>query len=90
MNHDHSPSATASNRGWLLLLACLLPIVGLAAVFLFDIPVSTVLLVALVLACPLSHFLMMRHGGHGHAGASQDGAAGAGEPVRRLDAPTQR
>lgn len=83
-----SPTAS-SIPGWVLWLACLLPIAGLLAVTVFSIPVSTVLLVALVLACPLSHFLMMRHGGHGHAGASEDRPTGVREPARILDAPTQ-
>lgn len=67
MVHDHGSSSRPSRFGSLFLLICLLPVVGLAAVYLFDIPLSTVVLVALVLACPLSHIFMMRHGAHGYA-----------------------
>ena len=34
---------------WLMLACCFVPIVGLAAIYLFNIPVSTVLLVGLAL-----------------------------------------
>ncbi len=51
-------------RVWLLPAACLLIAGALAAVILFDVPASRLLLWALVLACPLSH-LLMGHGGHG-------------------------
>lgn len=44
----------------LILAGCLVPLAVLSAIFVFGIPVSTVLLVGLVLFCPLSHLLMMK------------------------------
>ena len=46
---------------------CLAMALGVAAVFAFGVPVNTVLLVALALACPLAHLFMMRSGMHDHA-----------------------
>jgi cytochrome c oxidase subunit IV len=58
-----------NKRHWtLMLLCCLVPLAALAAIFLFQVQVSTALLFALILFCPLSHLLMMSlsEGDHRH------------------------
>lgn len=51
---------------FIMLACCLIPITIFGAILVFKIPVSTVLLLALVLICPLSHLLMMKFMGHDH------------------------
>ncbi len=64
INHDH---ASHSRRHTLLMvLGCLIPVVALAAIYLFRVPVPTVLIYAIFLLCPLSHILMMAFMGRAH------------------------
>lgn len=49
----------------IMVACCLVPIAGFALVSLFNIPLKSVFLFAMILFCPLSHLLMMKYMGHG-------------------------
>lgn len=54
----------------LMLLCCLIPLAGIAAIALFRVPASSVLYFGLVLLCPLMHVLMMATMRHDHPPSS--------------------
>jgi hypothetical protein len=60
---------TPMNRKHMLImiLCCLIPVILLAAFFIFKIPLTTVVYAGLILICPLSHVLMMVFMKHGHS-----------------------
>lgn len=63
----NSDSTNLWKMGGVMALACLVPLLALAAIFVFRIPINTVALFAIVLICPVLHLFMMRnhdHGGH--------------------------
>lgn len=66
MNQPHSERKTNIGHWLIMLLCCLLPVVAIGAILLFDVPVSTVLFAGLLLFCPLSHLLMMFWMGRNH------------------------
>ncbi len=44
----------------LMLACCLIPLAGLAAIWLFKLSANTMVYVGLMLLCPVLHFVMMR------------------------------
>jgi hypothetical protein len=51
----------------IMLACCLVPLIALGAIFLFNLPVNQVIFFLLILMCPLSHILMMKFMVHDQA-----------------------
>jgi hypothetical protein len=68
MGHQVEQEATPASAGrrWLWLVGCLAPLAAVVAVWVFNVPVNTVLIIGLLLLCPLAHLFMMRGGEHKH------------------------
>lgn len=43
----------------IMLLCCLVPVVAMAAIVFFKVPISSAIWFGIILICPLSHILMM-------------------------------
>lgn len=50
-----------SKHALIMILCCLIPLVGIAAVTVFNVPLANVVLVGMILLCPLSHLFLMKH-----------------------------
>jgi hypothetical protein len=44
----------------IMLVCCSIPLIGLGAIFFFNVKVSQALSIGLILLCPLSHILVMK------------------------------
>jgi len=72
----------------LMILCCLIPLAAFAAISIFRVPVNTVIYVAIALACPAMHLLMMR--GMTHAPARSAGVNHGGEHAHhQVEAPKE-
>ncbi len=82
-------------KHWLLMLACcLIPLAGLVAVWVFRVPLNSVVFIGMVALCPLLHVAMMwgmlRHDKPGQAGGPTAGPVHAGCHAPAVDTPAQR
>ncbi len=55
-------------KHWLIMIiGCLLPLIGIVAIYFFKVPISSALVFALILFCPFSHMIMMGQMAHNHS-----------------------
>jgi len=68
---------------WIMLACCLLPIAAIVAVSVFNVPLGTLGLYALLLLCPIGHlFLMRKMGGMEHHQKTADPAKPVSEDIK--------
>ncbi|MGQ9629081.1 MAG: hypothetical protein ACUVXI_02050 [bacterium] len=80
---------------WIMVLCCAIPLIAIFALPLFGVPLSTGLVVLLVLLCPVLHLIMMwgmhdQHGrasehGGGHGGTDATEGSGGGDSPSPLE-----
>ena len=72
--HEHGDGR--GGHPWWMMALCALPLVALLLVTVFQVPLSSVLIVGMVLLCPLSHLLMGGHGAHRRDDSTEVGPSG--------------
>lgn len=82
--------SVAKKHLFIMLICCLVPIIGLTAVFLFDLPASRAFFYGMVLLCPLLHLLMMRSMIGGHHDHSQHKSIPLSDKLESLPADIQQ
>jgi uncharacterized membrane protein len=66
----------SAKHALLMIVACVLPMAAVVAVFIFNVQINTVILAAVLLLCPLAHLLMFKnHAGHSHHSSEQTAAS---------------
>lgn len=62
----------SAKHALLMIVACVLPMAAVVAVFIFNVQINAVILMAVLLLCPLAHLLMFKnHAGHNQHGPEQ-------------------
>ena len=77
LRHSENRSKRRNDEKTFLDYAGLLPVAAIVAVSIFNVPVGTLGLFALLLLCPIGHLLLMRgmgHNGHHQEVANPDNA----------------
>jgi uncharacterized membrane protein YhaH (DUF805 family) len=89
MNRNHHKKGISAKHGLLMLLCCLIPIIAIAVVRLFDVPLNNVLYVGLLLLCPVSHVLMMGGMTRHDQGSARESNVLEGEVISRRSEPVE-
>ena len=58
----------------IMIACCMIPIVAITLISVFNVPVSSLVTIGLVLLCPISHLLLMKFMMPGHGEEHKQGA----------------